>query len=197
MRPLLGISQIDEIPVEFIDDFESEIGAAEIDFRRDKHGNLFAGIEWLLPTAVVVFVAKSYFDSMLSELGKDHYKILKRSMAKLYDRLDSLNFKRIGTAGKVSGNERYSAVFSVVADSGEHASIKLLLQPHLSVPEVEQAIDAFFDTTKGICSGTISPHDIEGLDKVRVVGRTILLAYDFDKRAIVAVDPLNRSDAKS
>jgi hypothetical protein len=37
-----------------------------------------AGIEWLLPTAAILYLGKSYFDGFLKEMGKDHYNALKR-----------------------------------------------------------------------------------------------------------------------
>jgi hypothetical protein len=39
-------------------------------------------VEWFIPTAIVFFVAKSYFDGFLKEAGKDHYQLLKSKLSK-------------------------------------------------------------------------------------------------------------------
>ena len=45
-----------------------------------------AFVEWLFPTAVLIWVGEKYFGAMLAEAGKDHYKVLKRGLGRLYDK---------------------------------------------------------------------------------------------------------------
>ena len=54
--------------------------------QRDEDGP-FAAFEWLVPTAVVVFIGQAYFDAFLKEMGKDHYALLKAGMKSLYSKL--------------------------------------------------------------------------------------------------------------
>ena len=49
----------------------------------------FAGMEWLVPTAILVYVGKSYFDGFLKEMGKDHYQLLKKGFYSLWEKLVS------------------------------------------------------------------------------------------------------------
>src|SRR5471032_377269 len=46
-----------------------------------------AGLEWLMPTAVIFFIGKAYFDGILKEVGKDHYGLLKKGVKSLYERM--------------------------------------------------------------------------------------------------------------
>src|SRR5260370_35756836 len=43
-----------------------------------------AGIQWLLPTAVVIYISKAYFDGDLKEAGKEHYHVLKNAIHSLW-----------------------------------------------------------------------------------------------------------------
>jgi hypothetical protein len=100
-RPALGVSRRSAVPQSWVDDFLAEVQRDDLRVDvREQGERLYAGVEWLMETALVVYIARPYLDSMLSELGKDHYKILKGAALKLYNRMGSLQFTRVSTAGK-------------------------------------------------------------------------------------------------
>ena len=81
----LGISYEKGIDPKTVADFEADVATQGLVVKtneRSKSGP-FAGIEWLLPTAIMVIIAKPYFDSFLREAGKDHYHILKKNLSNL------------------------------------------------------------------------------------------------------------------
>lgn len=112
-----------------------------------------AGVEWFLPTAIVAYIAKPYFESFLSEMGRDHYVIAKnalknlqsRIMAKFSDRL-----KVYSTIGKIHPEaNKFSPVFSIEAQSVEGLRFKLLIQTDINPNHFEEAVEAFLPFVAG------------------------------------------------
>jgi hypothetical protein len=89
-----------------------------------------AGIEWLMPTAVVVLLAKPYFDGFLKEAGKDHYVALKEGLVGLWSRYLSpdktVRFMIVGTPGKVDLAQPHSHLFSIYTPTKAGSRIKFL-----------------------------------------------------------------------
>ncbi|WP_152632822.1 hypothetical protein [Pseudomonas fluorescens] len=79
MRPTIGISHISQIETAIFDDFASEIShpALVFDIETRPAPAPYAAIEWLVPTTIILFIGKAYFEEFLKEMGKDHYHILK------------------------------------------------------------------------------------------------------------------------
>jgi hypothetical protein len=73
---------------------------------------------------------------------------------------------------------------------GPQLTFKFLVQPDLSDRHAAEALGAFFDLMASIFAGTIPPDTLASLERTRVVGRTLLLAYDFTSHTIVGVDPM-------
>lgn len=75
------------------------------------------GIEWLMPTAVMLYIAKSYFDTFLKEAGKDHYALVKRGLSALWlaylSPKKQVTIQLVGSRGKLDRDQRYSHVFSI------------------------------------------------------------------------------------
>jgi hypothetical protein len=189
--PPLGISRRPDVPQIFVDEFLAEVQRdnLRVDVREQGSG-VFAGLEWLMETAVAVYIVRPYLDSMLSELGKDHYKILKRATVDLYGKMASLRISRFATPGKVTGAPVYSLAFSVVVATGEGINLKFLIQPELDESQASVAFESFFRFVVSMIDGTVTPETLEELERTRVVGKTLLLAHDFSLGRIIPVDPL-------
>ena len=92
----------------------------------------FAGLEWLLPTFIFVFIGKAYFDAFPKEAGKDHYHLLKNALAKLTARWTGPAAPKVRvyfSEGKAeSPTPRYSLLYSMMAQLDDGISVKLLIQ---------------------------------------------------------------------
>jgi hypothetical protein len=103
-----------------------------------------AGLVWLLPTAVILFIGRSYFDGFLKEAGKDHYQLLKERIASLwslfFDDDRAIQTTVVGTPGKVPKDQRYSVTFSMMAEANSGLIFKLLLPDEISAEEFNLAI---------------------------------------------------------
>lgn len=192
MKAQIGVSRFDIVPEEIVAEFVDSLPPDHFDVKTGTHGAIFAGVEWLMPAAIALFFVRAYFDSIFSEMGKDHYNLLKRGTLALYRRASALKLTRMGTAGKLSSDERYSMAFAVSVAVNESFVVKMLIQPALSETDAERAMNAFFELIESTSESTSAADVLEQLGRVRIIGKTILVAYDFQRSTLVAVDPIDR-----
>jgi hypothetical protein len=157
-----------------------------------------AGIEWLLPTAVLFFIGKSYFDGIFKELGKDHYGLMKQGLKTLYARLVGPQAPAttvLKTAGKSSTSHNYSLLFSLLAEADDGLKFKLLIQQSATEIEYEATVSAFIEFLDAFHRNSLSKELIGELGSVRIVGRTVLVVYSAERGRIVPVDPMQKDEA--
>lgn len=194
MKPHIGILYINTIPGDEFEEFKRVVSASGANVQiveRDPPGPM-AGVEWLLPTVVVGFVASSYFGGFLQEMGKDHYLLVKKQFKKLYRKVagpDVPDVKLIGSAGKVKPVQPYSLYFSLVGEGPNGLSIKLLLKKPISQAEYEQSLEAFLDLLRDIGDGSLSEEASKRFQSVTLMGRTLLVVFDETSKEIVPIDP--------
>ena len=196
--PQLSIKYIEDIPPETFSDFSSLIQRKGLDYKCEpipKPGP-YAGIEWIIPTFVVVFIAKAYFDGFLKEAGKDHYQLLKAGLVKLSNRFIGTNVpeaRLIFSEGKVKGEApKYSSAYSVYAELEEGITVKLLLQTDFSAEQCNMALCSFLDFLQDAHDENLSPSSVKGLSDAKLVGRTLLLSYSPEFKQLEVVDPIPR-----
>lgn len=89
MVPIAIQYNAEVVPDDLVDEFVAAIATTEFtpDVNRLERSPIYATIEWLVPTALVIFITKSYFQSFLTEMGKDHYTLLKNALKRAANRL--------------------------------------------------------------------------------------------------------------
>ena len=172
------------------------IRAPGLIFKREARpsGEAFAGIEWLMPTIVLAYVAKPYFESFLKEMGKDHYDLLKKGINKLYWWFvgpRAPDVKIVATQGKSSKDQPYSLFFSVVAEASNGTCLKLLIPRPIDQAEYEIATSKFLDLVQGTYSGKTEAGVAEALTNAPIAGNTVLVTYEAATGKIVPVDPFS------
>jgi hypothetical protein len=103
--PDIGLRYVESLENDSFAEFGRELAADGLDVRVESEPDPgpFMGIEWLLPTAIFVFLGKSYFDGFLKEAGKDHYQILKNALKKVSSKFfgkDAPKGRIVSSAGK-------------------------------------------------------------------------------------------------
>jgi hypothetical protein len=150
-----------------------------------------AGVEWLMPTAIMLYVAKSYFDGFLGEAGKDHYAALKTGVKRVAARVSRVAISKIGSPGKVAVPlQPFSTVFSIWFQRDDQTRFKFLVPVGLSEEETEAAFERFFAFLDGWSAGRMAQADRAPFEAASAVGRTVLLAYDPGTGRIEVVDLL-------
>lgn len=136
-------------PAEVISDETSAIKFPGLDLQILKRENdAYNGLEWLIPTAFGVYILKPYFDSFLSEAGKDHYQVLKMGLKKLIEK--GKEFKTSAIASSLSTNKlspKYSQslTISVEAQTVNKRHLKLLFDNNLDIVDWNNGLDQLLE----------------------------------------------------
>ncbi|WP_028500708.1 hypothetical protein [Microvirgula aerodenitrificans] len=195
MKLHIGVLHEDQIPNALFQEFEESISVPGLIFRRETRasGVPFAGVEWLMPTIVLAYVAKPYFDSFLKEMGKDHYDLLKKGFNKLYERFAgprAPDVNIVATQGKSSEDQPYSLFFSVVAEAPDGVRLKLLIPRPIEQTEYEIAISKFLDLVQSTYDGDMAEGVVTIFKNAPITSGTILVTYETATGKLVPVDPL-------
>ncbi len=140
----------------------------------------FAGMEWMIPTAVFVFITRSYFSSFLSEMGKDHYHLLKGMISRSWKKIKAgkeYTIVSLGSPNKLMKDNPYSSAFSVLIPLEDKRVIKFLVQKNLSEADLGDGLEAISDM---LVSSEIVEKDY---------WKYILVAYDPDQKKLLFLDP--------
>lgn len=195
MTPHLAVLYVDNIPLEYFSDFTDAVKAEGLDLVVESRpsGIPYAGIEWLMPSAIVAYLAKPYFESFLKEMGKDHYGLVKHGLQKLYTRVagsKAPEISLISTAGKTNRDQPYSLFFSVVVEGPQGRLFKLLIPKPIEKQDYEDAVAAFLEFALQLNLGMLDERTAIDFDDATPKGRTTLVVYDTAAKRIRAINPL-------
>ncbi|TYR31666.1 hypothetical protein FXV77_20705 [Sphingobacterium phlebotomi] len=107
------------------DDFKNS--PLNVNIQRRENGAM-AGIEWALPTAIVVYLLKPFFEAFLKEAGKDAYQKAKGAIKKLVSK--NLPVKtNILYAGKTidKQSKKYDQSLTISIKAALHSNLTLVV----------------------------------------------------------------------
>ncbi len=152
------MEKINHIIVEVPDkmsDFASEDVMSELKsdglniiVQRKPQQGAMATLEWAIPTALVVYICKPYFEGFLSEAGKDHYNILRNWLKRFIKSGRSIRvhtFYASESSNKKPDNNTQSKSVSVLLQTKSGKVIKVLFDEELTVEDWDDAIDQLLD----------------------------------------------------
>lgn len=192
-KPDLAVVFEEGIPDEPFVEFKDAVSASGLDVVLESRpaAGPYAGVEWFIPTAIVFFVAKSYFDGFLKEAGKDHYQVLRSKLSKTAAKtMQSPRIEPVlvGTEGKVRKDSPYSLALSIYAEANDGNTFKLLLPKPSYQPDYEEIVCSFLNFLDDYHSGVKVLGDIDFDISIKPPGRTILVHMNEESKQIEWVD---------
>jgi hypothetical protein len=143
----IGLLLSNDFPEVLINKFEKEVEYPnlKVEIRQFPSTGMFNSLEWAIPTLIGVYILKPYFESFLSEMGKDHYGILKKWLKKTASETRVINVHTIAATqspNKLTKGNTQSKVFSVdiFLKNGSH-HIKFLFDTNLPIETWDSATD--------------------------------------------------------
>lgn len=118
--PPVMISRQTDLPPDITTELEEQLKAMGIEYSlEEKPPRSYAGLEHFLPTALLILLAKPFFDAFLSEAGKDSYALFKRALVALLLRAKKLRID-ILYSGELKMDPNYAAsrIVSIYSFSG-------------------------------------------------------------------------------
>ncbi|GAA0399320.1 hypothetical protein GCM10009093_27330 [Brevundimonas terrae] len=193
--PHIVIVHQDHVPDAVFQDFRDAVAADGLDFEMEAvpRPGPFAGLEWVLPTAAMLFVAQGYFNGFLGEMGKDHYQALKAGLQALAKRFAAMKVTLIRTPGKVAQNQPYSLVFSILFAADDGRLFKFLMPIEVEDADRDRAIEAFLAFACSYATDAFPPTEKAVFTTARGVGGMVLLAFNSDAGRIQVMNPITRA----
>jgi hypothetical protein len=185
------LSYTSDLPYSIVSDFIEEANGAGINVIAEKReSGPHAGIEWMLPTAVAVYLVKPYFEEILKEAAKDHYSILKKCLLKIIRNLFGEKPER--------RQEKVSDIFSVMSQTSDGIQIKFLFVEGVSAEVCEETIENIFRILREHYAN--APND--GLSEkigqlTQKSPHTIYLMYDEENKDHKILDPIKEAQKDS
>lgn len=134
---------------------ESDLSEFEIEGLKIKPNiqdtGMYAAMEWIIPTALVAYIFKPYYEAFLQEAGKDHYNLVKAAIKKYIEKGKKLDVKIITanqSTEKLDKNYSQSHAVSICFQSKNNRTIKLMFDSNLELTEWNSAIDQTFELLK-------------------------------------------------
>lgn len=151
MKEAIIISATESVPSEWVDDFVKEVDHEDFKVKKivAEDLGLMAAIEWAIPTLVIAYLLKPFFESFLSEAGKDVYIHAKASLKQLINRNMKIKVTlhaATQSIHKLSKNYDQSLSVSVKARVHERLTITVLFDENVAEEEVSQMMDGMFQS---------------------------------------------------
>lgn len=192
--PHLAISYDEHYPSDIFNELKESLAIDNfvIDIEERESFGPFACPEWFLPAAIMAYISKSYFDSFLSEMGKDHYRILKENLSKMLNKLmpkpDTEPHLVTSSENKLSNSNPFSLAFAFYADTNDGRKFKLLLKKYSTGSNYQNDVDQFLLFLEKYYSGDIELRDIGFDESARIPSKDIFIHYNKDTKKIEWLD---------
>lgn len=182
-KPQIAIVHTERFDSSIFEDFLSEIEHEnlKIQIQETPEPGPFATVEWFIPTAIIAFIGKAYFEEFLKEMGKDHYNALKSSLAKLTKKTISqprIEPVLIGTPGKVSSDNPFSMAYSIMAEGNDCYRFKLLIPKYSPSVNYEAIVLKFMDFIAEYHTLGLTSAASEEISRSGAPGGTILVSFN-------------------
>jgi hypothetical protein len=194
----LALLYNEKIPKEVEHDFALDIDHPEIRFRSEQLEDKgpYAGIAWLLPTAVILWIGKSYFESFLKEAGKDHYHLLKKALARIWhklfskEKIISISIITSGKAPKKGDDDPYSIAFSIIYPIAPKTILKFLFHNDNSISDYETYVDLISDLVNRLSNDSGYCLSLLEKNKACIIMGQLIMTYDKEKKELIALNPI-------
>jgi hypothetical protein len=132
-----------------------ELGSLGCDVHTIREGDgTYAGIEWALPTAFVLFIAAQYVSGLVQAAGADHYERLKTVLAKVLRRANQFNPTRVESRPRKLSEDPPGALSIHYLVEGR-CSIKHVFDRALTEEEIVQTVTALIERLRDFNAGKL------------------------------------------
>ena len=159
----------EDVPENVLDPFCTEIETEGLEFQRKPTPvmGIQASLEvWAIP-AIMLFIAKAYFDGFLKEAGRKHYGILENALGRMWKRLfcqsDGVPFVVLRSDGEVK--TEYSQLFAIFAQVNKGKNLKLVFPSGCSEKEYRTAVWMFLCLLDSYHRGLAQPDANVDIDR--------------------------------
>jgi len=172
--------------------FDQNMNSLNANYKKEKIPDRgpMAMSELHVPTAVILFITSAIFSGILTELGKDIYLGLKKSVIGLYEELIKKDrVKLVGTKGKINDKYPYSFTFSIHIGEKNNKKFKLLFPKEMQKQEYEEVIEKYLSAFIEYYNPEIEDEITQLTLQTKMMNDTYFLSYDSEKKTIELIIP--------
>lgn len=179
----IGISYQEDLPSELIEEYTSSISASELKIRTESREiGVYASIDWALPTLVIVYLSKPYFEAFLQEAGKDHYQLLKKGTLNLFIHLYGSNPEK--------RDKKRSRLFSAVVQLKDGRSLKFVFPEGVSIEQYEKSLEVMHELLLKHYVDHPNDQITKMASQLSMPSRSLYIEYKSEKENWVLIDSL-------
>jgi len=159
----VGISADECVQDEILDEFVQSLEEVHLRLEVERRpATVFAGIEWFLPTLVVLFLSRKLFDSLMTEAGKDIYKVVKEAVLRLLGRTSEQDAEVraaviVSQASPKKSAGRSPTVLSIWAILDDGSRVTFIFPADLKLELHEAAVEGMLALLKEHYMGACPP----------------------------------------
>lgn len=179
----IGISYQENIPDDFIEELTNSISIPELQVKvESREIGTYATIEWALPSLIIAYLSKPYFESFLKEAGKDHYQLLKKGLLFLFTRIFGKNPEK--------RDEKRSQLFSIMAQLDDGRSLKFVFPEGVSLEDYEKSLELMYSLLSQHYENCPSDQITEMTTRLSTLSHSLYMEYKAAEESWVIIDPL-------
>ena len=185
----------ERIPKGIIDDFMATIDTPELKCVADKRRQrgAYAGVELFIDTAIILMIAKPYFDSFLKEAGRDHYVILKSAILALCEKLLGKD-RVVKIEVVVSSNsplkqsaDPFSPAFSIIAPLGSRKRMKFVFRQEMTLEDLDKYTDLILNLVRRVNSDNPYLLQLMETNKNLIIFDQLTMTYNKQSNELIPV----------
>jgi hypothetical protein len=179
----IGFSYQEDLPKEIMDELIDNITIEGLTIQSEsREVGVYMAMEWALPSIIVAYLSKPYFEAFLKEAGKDHYQLLKKGFINLFKRL----FTKTNKAKR-------SSLFSVIGQLEDGRSVKFIFPEGLPEDEYEVLLNMLFELLANHYSAFPNDDITNIIDELQTPSRSVYLEYSSSVHSWVLLDPMKEA----
>jgi hypothetical protein len=183
------------VPDDVIKDVEYYFKGIEPDFHveiiPDKGPQ--AGLEWLLPTVLIIFFTKPFIETLAKEIASDSYKLIKLGISSIWIKFFGSNpkyrYRKIVTGKRLREDFDFSPAFSLYTELSDVIKLKFLYKQSWTHEEFDEATDTYLYNMALFYSGQDSA--LMRILRTSTIQRgTILVTFDERMKMLELINPV-------
>lgn len=182
----IGLSYQEDVSQEIMSELIDTVSVDGLVLRSEpREIGVYANMEWAIPSIIIAYLSKPYFEAFMKEAGKDHYQLLKKGFIQL--------FKRIFGEKPESRQAARSAIFSIMANMYDGRSVKFVFPEGITLEEYEKSLNLLHELLS--THYEIYPDDQMSklVSALKKQSHSIYLEYSSNKGEWVLIDPLEEA----
>ena len=178
----IGLSHQEDVPEEIMSELIDTISVDGLALRSEpREIGIYGAMEWAIPSIIIAYLFKPYFEAFLKEAGKDHYQLLKKGFLQL--------FKRILGEKPENRQTARSVIFSIMTRMLDGRSVKFVFPEGVTIEEYEKSLDLLGELLSTHYETYPDDQMSKLVSTLKTPSHSVYLEYSSNEGGWILIDP--------